>query len=70
VPAEQEGARPREPAGYCRPEVLVVERERPAAVGEAAAGVLFRPAGRLHDAVEGQEGVQGESHGGLRVSGE
>jgi hypothetical protein len=29
---------------------------------EVSVWVLVRPAGRLHDAVEGEEGVQGQSH--------
>jgi hypothetical protein len=46
--------------------LLVPVPERPAAVFEATAGVLLRAAGRLHDAVEGKEGVDDElSH--LRV---
>src|SRR5262249_54574542 len=60
--AEQERVGLREPAGDGLAEILVAVRERPAPVLEPAVAVLIRRAWRLHDAVEGEEGVQGQSH--------
>src|SRR5215470_10349316 len=60
--AEQERVGAAEPAGDGLAEILVAVRERPAPVFEPAVAVLVRPAGRLHDAVEGEESVQGQSH--------
>src|SRR5260370_13851850 len=58
--AEEERVRGREPGPHGLPEVLVAVRERPSAVLETAVAVPVRAAGRLHDAVEREEGVQGQ----------
>ncbi len=60
--AEQERVGVGEPARHGLPEILVGVRERPAAVLELAVTVLVPRAGRLHDAVEREEGVQRQSH--------
>jgi len=48
-----------------RPWPLRSPSHRPAAVGEAAAGILTPPAGYLHDTAGGQKGIQGQPHGRL-----
>ena len=47
----------------------VSKRGLPTAVGEVAAGIFFRPPGRLHHAVEGQERLHGELHVLANVAG-
>ena len=52
----------REPGDHRGAEVVIPVRERPAAVFEATLAVLVGSARRLHNAVEGQEGVQSKAH--------
>ena len=63
APPEQERVRVAERAGEgAAHDVRVEERVRPAAMGEAAVGVLVGPARRLHDAVEAHELDDYDSH--------
>jgi len=50
-------------------EGLVGQGRDPATKGEAAAGVFFRPARGLHDAVEGDEGGDDELAHGVNLLG-
>ena len=61
-PAEEDLVGLGEPAADDGAEVLVDERDDPAALVEPAGAVLVRSAGSLHDAVEAEERVQGELH--------
>ncbi len=51
-----------EPGADDAAEVLVDERDHPAALLESAGPILVRPAGSLHDAVEAEERVHCELH--------
>ena len=61
-PLEQDFVVLGEPVDDRTHDVRVEELHRPAAVLEAAAGVLGRAAGRLHDAVEAHELADDNSH--------
>src|SRR5216117_1586327 len=71
APAEQEGVDVLHEAEEGGADVVVPVGAGPAAVGEAAIGVFVFAAGRLHDAVQGDEFVYDElSHGRIpRVRG-
>ena len=61
---EQQRIRVAERAGEgATDDLRIEERVRPAAMGEAAVGVLVRPARRLHDAVEAHELDDHDPHG-------
>src|SRR5581483_10337484 len=64
APPEEERVRLREALYYDRAHVLIGMRKDPAAVAEAAGGVLLRAAGSLHDAIHTHESRYGQlSHG-------
>src|SRR5690606_21046492 len=60
--AEQKRVRMPEDLVHVAAQLLVEERHGPPAQVEAAAPVLLRPSGALHDAIQGHEGGDGESH--------